>query len=470
MESKGRSLDQLFDVRAIRVKVANLSDCYTALGVIHEKWQPIPKEFDDYIANPKTNGYQSLHTAVLGPKERTLEVQIRTQAMHDYAELGVAAHWRYKEGNSASNQQDALNWLRQILDSKDDINQSDDAVDQFKAAVFSDRVYVLTPKGQAIELIAGATPLDFAYQIHTDLGHRCRGAKINNKIVPLTYILKNADVIEILTTKIPHPSRDWISPHLAYLKSPKSRTKVRAWFKQQDQEKNLSEGKLMLERELNRLHYQCDPETLLKISNKLNVSSINELYINIGSGDITLNQFLARLPINDKAQRAFNFSNIFLGDKNKLLKNTDNGIHVRGVGNLLTVIANCCKPAPPELIGGFITLNRGVSIHKADCTNFLHLLEQSPMRRIDVDWGIEPSCGVSVDIMLIAYDRADLLKDISSTISNERLKITNMKMAPSEQEGEMHLEFSVDINHIDQLSRLLDRLLQLPNIIEARRK
>lgn len=487
MENKGRSFDELFDVRAVRILVNDVGDCYTALGLIHEKWSPIPKEFDDYIANPKLNGYQSLHTAVIGPKDKTLEVQIRTTAMHDYAELGVAAHWRYKEGNKASNQQNTLNWLRQILDDKTghsednlsenmaananitDKNDTDnDVLDQFRAEVFSDHVYVITPKGQAIELIAGATPLDFAYQIHTNIGHRCRGAKINGKIVPLSHVLKNGDVVEVLTTKEPLPSRDWISPHLGYLKSAKSRAKVRSWFKQQDQEKNLHAGKVILDREFNRLHYHCSTEALLKIANKLNVSNINDLYIGLGSGDITLNQLIARLPNGEKPD-----GNIgILNQKPKSKQNTksdSNGIHVRGVGNLLTSIASCCKPAPPELIGGFITLSRGVSIHLANCSNFLNLLEQDPMRRIEVEWGEDTIFNASVDILLQAYDRPDLLKDITATISNERLKITNLQMHP-EDSGEMHFEFSVDVNHIDQLSRLLDRLTQLPNVLEARRR
>ncbi len=461
MQQKGRTFDELFDVRAVRIMVDSIADCYTMLGHIHEHWQPIPKEFDDYIANPKPNGYQSLHTAVLGPADKTLEVQIRTTTMHQHAELGVAAHWRYKEGKQAGTGQDQqLAWLRQMLD-----NNSEDAdvLEQFTAEVFTDHVYVVSPKGQAVELIAGATPLDFAYHIHTELGHRCRGAKVNGRIVPLTYELKNGDKVEVLTAKLPAPSRDWLSPHLGYLKSVRARGKVRLWFKQQDVDKNVLAGKQMLEREFSRLNLHPTQDEIKLVADKLNVTGLSELYAGLGFGDITLGQVLNRISLPEK-QSSVNTRH------QAVSLPQGRGLHVQGVGNLLTQLAVCCKPAPPELIGGFITQGRGVSIHRANCSNYLHLIEQQPERCLEVNWGDESDAHYAAEIVIEAFERASLLKDISSIIANDRIKVLRMNMQASIEDGQVCFVFTLEIQHLNQLSRVLDRINQLPNVIEAKRQ
>ncbi len=466
MENKGRTLDELFDIRAIRILVDSIPDCYLALGLVHEIWQPITKEFDDYIAHPKLNGYQSLHTAVVGPEQRTLEIQIRTHDMHTHAELGVAAHWRYKEGNQAEDQQQQLNFLRKVLENQQ-IDESVESISDMSGTVFANHVYVLTPKGEAIELIAGATPLDFAYQIHTNLGHRCRGAKVNGRIVPLTSTLHNGDRVEVLTTKLPAPSRDWLSPHLGYLQSSRARAKVRAWFKQQDADKNQLAGKQLLDKEFQRLEIQEIQDMRQRLAHQLNFPSVNELHIALGAGDITLNQVLARLPEDQRKLVPALRQKTPPKREIKDSIDTDKGLYINGMENCLTTIATCCKPVPPELIGGFLTLNRGVSIHRAQCVNFLHLVTRHPERRVDVDWIVNTQQAFGVDVRIDAEKEGDLLKELTAILSNERLKIIELKMQPNADQ--MTVLLSVEIMHLSQLSRLLDRFNALSQVIEARR-
>ncbi|MDG9729676.1 bifunctional (p)ppGpp synthetase/guanosine-3',5'-bis(diphosphate) 3'-pyrophosphohydrolase [Ignatzschineria sp. RMDPL8A] len=466
MTKKNIDFDELFDVRAVRIMVDDVATCYAVLGLVHELWTPIPKEFDDYIANPKPNGYQSLHTAVLGPENKTLEIQIRTYQMHENAELGVAAHWRYKEGSGASIDQKHLNWFRDFLhkelEEHEEINE-----DELEEGVFDDYVYVMTPAGEPIELMRGSTPLDFAYKIHTDLGHRCRGAKVNGKIVPLTYVLNNQDKVEILAGKQLQPSRDWMSPYLGYTFSNRTRAKVRAWFKAQHQENNLQAGKQMLEKELTKLNIHLAPEELQRLASRLHFGGVNELYSNIGSGDVTLNQVLTRLPSFDKQKKEEVTPDSIVRPKSKDM-DTQKGVQVRGVGSLLINMATCCRPAPPDLIGGYITLNRGVSIHRINCSNYQNMLEQNPERRIDVDWGLESEQTVLANLHVTAAPSSDVLKEVSVLASNEGLKITGMTMK-SDQNDSLLLDFTLEISHLDQLSRLLERLMQIPDIIEAYR-
>ena len=460
MRQKNLSFEQLYDIRAVRILVDTTADCYAVLGMIHELWVPIPREFDDYIANPKPNGYQSLHTVVLAPQDLTLEVQIRTHKMHNDAEKGVAAHWKYKEGRGTSIDQADLNWLREHLDRA--LEEGEEQITE--ESIFNENVFVMTPAGEPLELIAGATPLDFAYKIHTGLGNRCRGAKVNGAIVPLTYVLQNRDVVEILTGKVPNPSRDWMSPHLGYTGSSRTRSKIRSWFRAQEIESNLNAGKLMVEKELSRLNIRLSEEELRRLSSKLHCTSLNDLYANIGSGDITMAQLIARLP-GEKPKNNFD-PDLMVRPQTK---KTQSGIQVKGMGKLLTSIATCCKPAPPDLIGGYITLNRGVTIHRLNCTNYQNMLEQNPERGIDVDWGSSDERLVEADIHVLAYANVDLLQEIGQLVSTEHLKITNMNVK-TESADTRSISFTLEIKHVDQLSRLLDRINQIPAVLKAYRK
>ncbi len=460
MRQKNLSFEQLYDIRAVRILVDSTADCYAVLGMIHELWVPIPKEFDDYIANPKPNGYQSLHTVVLAPGDRALEVQIRTHKMHNDAEKGVAAHWKYKEGRGTSIDQADLNWLRDHLDRV--LEEGEEHISE--ESIFNENVFVMTPAGEPIELIAGSTPLDFAYKIHTGLGNRCRGAKVNGAIVPLTYVLQNRDVVEVLTGKLPNPSRDWMSPHLGYTGSSRTRSKIRAWFRAQEIESNLHAGKQMVEKELSRLNIRISDEELRRLAGRLHCTSLNDLYANIGAGDISMAQFIGRLP-GEKPKNNFDPELMVRPQSKK----AQSGIQVKGMGKLLTSIATCCKPAPPDLIGGYITINRGVTIHRLNCVNYLNMLAQNPEREIDVDWGTSDERLVQADIHVTAYANVDLLQEISQLVSAEHLKITNMNMK-DESGDTKSISFTLEINHVDQLSRLLDRINQIPAVLKAYRK
>ncbi|HYQ92026.1 MAG TPA: GTP diphosphokinase [Candidatus Competibacteraceae bacterium] len=469
MQRKQLPFEQIFDIRALRVMVDTVADCYAALGVVHALWNHIRHEFDNYIANPKSNGYQSLHTAVIGPEGKTLEVQIRTWDMHHHAELGVAAHWRYKEGGTqTSAYEQQIAWLRQLLEWKDDeLTDACDFLDRFKAEAFQDRVYVITPKGAVIELPQGATPLDFAYHIHTDIGHRCRGAKVNRRIVPLNYELKNGDQVNVLTAKHPAPSRDWLSPHLGYLKSARARGKVRQWFKQLDQEKNIAVGKAILEKEFQRLGVDLKQVDLQKLAEKLNFTAVDELFAAIGYGDVTTG------AVATKAQE------LILppppAPVSRLIRKpsggeTGEGIQIRGVGKLLTHMARCCKPVPFEPIVGFITHGRGVTIHRQDCPNLLNLATREQERMIEVAWGREQKAVYPVDIMIQAYDRTGLLRDISSILLQEKINVLATNTRTDPKTAIAHMLFTLEIGSVEQLSRILDKICRLSNVTDAHRQ
>jgi GTP pyrophosphokinase len=465
MQRKRLPFEQIFDIHAVRVIADTVTECYAALGVVHAQWNHIPQEFDDYIANPKDNGYQSLHTAVIGPQGKTLEVQIRTREMHEAAELGIAAHWRYKEGAAAAGRpwERQLAWLRQILDWKDE--SSSDFLDRFKTEVFQDRVFVGTPKGTIIDMPQGATPLDFAYHVHTEIGHRCRGAKVNGRIVPLTYELKSGEQVEVLTTKEGTPSRDWLSPHLGYLKTSRALGKVRAWFRHQEQEKNIQAGRAALERELRRLDVSAKQVDLQKLAEQFNYHKPDELFAALGFGTLTIGQVCAKLqglvlpPPEAPA-----------GPRKTPVPSRGGEIHIRGVGKLLTHLATCCKPTPFEPISGFITRGRGVSIHRQDCLNLLELVKQHPERIIEVSWGDGPDTTYTVMIYIEAYDRTGLLRDITSILVNEQINVLASNTRTNTHTGLARMSLSVEISDVMQLSRTLDRIAQLPNIIEVRRK
>jgi len=463
MQRKDRGLDSLFDIRAFRVLVNDVKDCYAALGVVHNLWSYLPGEFDDYIANPKDNDYRSLHTAVIGPEGKTVEVQIRSHEMHRQAELGVAAHWRYKEGGGTSAAFDQkIRFLRQLLEPSGD---GSDLLDQIRDDVFEDRVYAVSPKGDVVELPPGATPLDFAYHVHTQVGHRCRGAKIAGRIVPLTYKVQNGDQIEVITGSQPQPSRDWLSPRLGYLAGARSRAKVRSWFRQQDKDQHLRQGREILERELARLNVR-DVATD-SIAGQLKQRNVDALCIALGAGDLTPASIATALqnlrgieqPRQLRPRRA---------SKRKLAK--PDGIAVSGVGDLMCNFARCCRPVPPEAIVGYITQGRGVSIHRQDCGNFLGLNQRHPERIMEVNWGNSESATYPVDLTLRAYDRSGLIRDISTILADENANVTDLRSHTDQETLETIMDISVEIRDLPTLSTTIARLEQLTNVISVRRK
>jgi len=470
MVAKNIGFNELFDVRAVRVLVNSVAECYTVLGIVHNKWRPIPSEFDDYIATPKENNYQSLHTAVIGPDNKTLEVQIRTSRMHEHAEYGVASHWGYKEGGKQDiKYQEKITWLRQLLELKDeDIN--DDLVERFKSEIFEDRVYVLTPKGKVIDLPRGATPLDFAYHVHTEVGHHFRGAKADGKIVPIGYELQNGQQIEILTSKHTHPSRDWLNPHLGYIHSPRARAKIRAWFKQQDQERNVAEGRVILDRELQRLgiaHIQYE-----QIGERFKITKVEDFLAALGRGDITTNQVAVAVnelvfPVVDTGVGQ---SSVHLLQPTRKTY-TPGDVIVQGVGDLMTHMARCCHPVPFDGIAGYITRGRGVTIHRKDCPNLMRLQLNERERVIEVEWGsASPRRTYPVEIVVQAYDRQGLLRDVTTILSNSHLSVLSMNMHTDKKTFIAQLSFTIEVANVNQLSAALAKIEHLRNVIQVSRK
>jgi GTP pyrophosphokinase len=463
MQRKEGGLEHIFDVRAVRIFVDDVAECYAALGLVHKLWPYLPGEFDDYIANPKENDYKSLHTAVIGPGGKTLEVQIRTHEMHHHAELGVAAHWRYKEGSASTGAFDRkIHFLRGLLQPS---NGDVDLLEQIRDDVFEDRVYAVSPKGDAVELPANSTPLDFAYHVHTQIGHRCRGAKVNGRIVPLTYKIRNGDMIEIITGKQPKPSRDWLSPQLGYLGASRSRTKLRNWFRQQDKELNQKQGRDILDRELNRLNAKDVP--LDDIARTMNVADAEALCIALGAGDLTSAgvaravQKLRPKSLADEFRRPA---------RARKKSSVSDQIVVHGVGDLMCNFARCCRPVPPELIVGYITQLRGVSIHRDDCGNFLHLNAVNPERVIEVSWGEASDAMYAASLALEAYDRGGLLRDISNVLADEKATVEGVNARTDKIRMLVLMDFSLSVKDLPALSRVISRLEQVPNVASVRRK
>jgi len=464
MQRKGLAFEQVMDVLAVRIQVETIADCYAALGIVHGLWPYIPGEFDDYIATPKENNYRSLHTAVVGPARLPLEVQIRTREMHAHAELGVAAHWQYKEGRKAeASFQQKINWLRQLLEPARS-GAEPDLLDGLQAEIFEDRVYALSPRGEVVDLPRDSTPLDFAYHVHTNLGHRCRGARVNGRMVPLDYKLANGDSVEIITGKQPNPSRDWLVPALGYLASPRNRSKVRSWFRKQDEGQNREQGREMLERELDRLGVRAPP--LPEILDELGLPNLDALYLGLGEGELTLAQVAGAVHRRLRDQepqkpRAFKTA----------AASQPTGMVIDGVGDLLSSFARCCRPVPPESIAGYITLGRGVSIHRADCANLLRMRDQQPQRVLAVDWGRpSPERTFPAAVTIHAFDRKGLTRDVTSVLADEHISITAMNVATNSAENTAQLDLTVTVHGLDELSRLLSRFASLPNVISARRR
>ncbi len=466
MRRKGLDFHQIFDVRAVRVLVKGVPDCYAALGVVHMLWQFIPGEFDDYIATPKENNYRSIHTAVIGPEGKTVEVQIRTQDMHQQAELGVAAHWRYKEGvRRDAGFEQKIAWLRSLLEWKDEVADAADFVDQFKSEVFEDRVYLFTPKGNVIDLPMGATPLDFAYTIHTEVGHRCRGAKVNGHIVPLTYKLKTGEQVEVLTIKKGGPSRDWLNPHLGYLHTSKARTKVQYWFKQQNYENNAAAGRAILERELHRLGLA--DVNYDRLAQKLGVGKVDDFLASIGRGDTRTAQIVS--AVQELLEPREREVKIF-APRGVAAPARGASIQIQGVGNLMTHMARCCRPVPGDPIVGYITRGRGVTIHRRDCANALRSRNDAHERLVEVDWGTETTNTYPVDIQISAFDRQGLLRDITALLANEKINVIAVNTLSDKLQHIARMTLTVEIPDSHKLSQVLAQISQLPNVLEVRRR
>nr|WP_266171542.1 bifunctional (p)ppGpp synthetase/guanosine-3',5'-bis(diphosphate) 3'-pyrophosphohydrolase [Dyella subtropica] len=465
MQRKELEFSDLYDIRAIRVLVDSVGDCYGALGVVHSLWPHLPGEFDDYIARPKGNDYRSLHTAVIGPHGKTLEVQIRTHEMHRINELGVAAHWRYKEGGSGDSEFEAkIAWMRRLLEPKTEGSEGDLAA-ELHTELMEDRVYVLTPKGEVVDLPRGATVLDFAYHVHTEVGHRCRGAKVNGRIVPLTFQPHSGDRIEILTAKTAEPSRDWLSAHHGYLHTSRAREKVRNWFRRSAHDANLAAGRTMFERELRRL--ALPSADIGKLPAHFHVKQLDDVLVSLALGEITPGQIARALqeteaPLTDMTQSA-----LPVASRHTTLDHS--ALSIEGVGNLLTTLARCCQPLPGDVVRGFVTRGRGVSVHRADCTSLARLAKRDPDRVIEVEWGKAAAQAYEVDVELHGYDRKGLQKDVTSVISNSGTHIIASSSRVFTRTGEVEMRFTLRVRDYEQLSTLLGRLVALPNVVEARR-
>ena len=467
MQKKQLAFDQLYDIRAVRIITERVQDCYAALGLVHTSWRHLPTEFDDYIATPKQNGYQSIHTVVIGPQGRAVEIQIRTRQMHEDAELGVAAHWKYKEGSQHGREgyDEKIGWLRKLLQWQEELVDSADLAEELRNQVTEDRVYVFTPKGDIVDLPLGSTPLDFAYYVHSSVGHRCIGAKISGRIVPFTYQLKTGDQVEILTGREQNPSRDWLNPHLGYLKSSRARSKVQYWFRQQDKDKNLAAGRDLLDSELAKLNLPMEHPA--KVLQRFNVNSMDELLVGIGGGDIKLTQVVHYLQ---SQQPKTNEPEIDPRLKQKpSAPRVQSDVVVQGVGNLLTHMAGCCQPLPGDAIIGYITQGRGIAVHRDDCDQFKLMEAQHPERVVDATWGDQYASGYAVDIRILAHDRNGLLRDITSILANEKANVTQMNSYSNIKEQSVVINMTLELYNQDSLNKLLSKVSQVPDVLEARR-
>ena len=462
MQRKQLAFEQVFDVRAVRVVVASIPDCYAALGVVHGLWTYIPGEFDDYIATPKGNFYRSIHTAVIGPQSRSVEVQIRTREMHEHAELGVAAHWTYKEGGTRDAQyEQKIQWVRRLLEPQDGGDR--DFLESMRSELFEDRVYALTPKGEVVDLPRGATPLDFAYNVHSSLGHRCRGAKVNGRIVPLTQSLSNGEIVEIITGKQEAPSRDWLAPEQGYLLSARNRAKVRAWFRKQDVSGNRSAGRAIAERELTRI--AARPEHFSALVRELQARDAEHLHQLLGEGEITVTQLLqaAERLIEPQAQHPT------IRPSRPAGRRRGAPVEIEGVGDLPTTLARCCAPLRPQPITGYLTLGRGVTIHRSDCPSLNRMRSVKPERVLNVEWNTDESATLGVQIGVSAYDRRGLVRDVSDILALERLSIEAMTTTTDREAGTAYVSITLGVADLEQLARVLRRLSAVPNVMHARR-
>ncbi|WP_371195451.1 GTP diphosphokinase [Glaciecola sp. SC05] len=467
MQKKRLDFEQLYDIRALRIIADRLQDCYAALGIVHSHFRHIPKEFDDYIATPKQNGYQSIHTVVVGPQGKSIEIQIRTSQMHQDAELGVAAHWKYKEGANSkqATADDRVNWLRKILQWQEEMAESGNLIEEFRSQVFEDRVYVFTPKGDVIDLPKGATPLDFAYYIHSNVGHRCTGAKVSDRIVPFTYKLQTGDQVSVLTSKNATPSRDWMHPGLGYVHTARARATIHSYFKKQDKDKNGEAGKELLERELNKFNIPL--KHAAELLDKYNVKTIDDLYAAIGTGDVrvmavvnTLQQKYAPPepePIVPKTVK-------------RRANNSNQPIIAEGVGNLLSTLAKCCQPVAGDDIIGYITLGKGVSVHKENCSQLENLLKIHPEREIEVSWADnDTATSFSTTLDVHAYDRDGLLRDMTTELSNEKIGLLGVNSLSNTKDNTALIKLTVEVANASVLNKLIVRLRNISGVLDINR-
>jgi GTP pyrophosphokinase len=471
MRRKQIGIDALYDIRALRILVDSVRDCYTALGIVHHLWTPLPGEFDDYIAKPKANNYRSLHTAVLGPEGKPLEVQIRTREMHRHSEYGVAAHWRYKEGDARTDRRDAgfddrIAWLRQILDWKDAVADTGEWLSAFRSSLFTDSIYVLTPQGKVVDLPQGSTPIDFAYAVHTSLGHRCRGARVDGQMVPLDYTLANGQQVEIIAAKQGGPSRDWLNPDLGYVQSHRARAKVRQWFNAQQHDQTLAQGRAMVERELARLGH-----TALKldaVAAKAGFARTDELFVAFARDEINSRQVQSAIAALTQPVAPPAPAEPEVVTRRSRADSSGHGILVVGVDRLLTGLARCCKPAPPDAIVGFITRGKGVTIHRASCANVARIRAREPERLIDAQWGAPRDQLFPVDIVVEASDRQGLLRDISELLAREKINVTAVNTQTRQHQARM--AFTLEVESIVQLRRALQFARDIPGVFTAERR
>jgi guanosine-3',5'-bis(diphosphate) 3'-pyrophosphohydrolase len=458
MIEKGKSFDLVRDVRGIRLIVPDVAACYAVLGLIHIRWRPIPGEFDDYIAAPKDNFYQSLHTVIIYDDGKPVEVQIRTHEMNENAEIGIAAHWRYKEGGERGKYDERINWLRRVMEWKQDVDDAQEFVDSMKTDVFKDRVYVFTPHGDIIDLPAGSTPIDFAYHVHTTVGDRCRGAKVNNKLVPLDYTLKTGEQVEILTAKQGGPSRDWLNQNLGLVHTQRARSKIKAWFKKQNREQNITQGKELLEHEIQRLGLVELDEAALKALGHNYGRTPEELYDALGCGDLTISRVV------NKLLEAKESEDILVAVPASSDSISTEAVTVLGLKGLLTAMAKCCNPTPGDEIIGYITRGHGATIHRQDCPNILRIKDRE--RLVKVSWG-ENVRTYPVPIRIRAFDRQGLMGDITTLLNSESVNIVDVQVGISKNLADLNLV--IEVRDIAQLSRMLARIENLPNVLEAQR-
>lgn len=471
MERKKVPFDEIYDVTALRLLVPTVEDCYKILSTVHAKWHHIKKEFDDYIVKPKPNGYRSIHTAIIGPGARNVEIQIRTYAMHEESELGVAAHWVYKEGgkNSKAGYDAKIAWLRNLIDWQKEIVRSGEQEKEAYSHIFDDRVYVFTPNGDVLDFPRGSTPLDFAYNIHTDIGHRCRGAKVNDVMVPLNYQLEMGDKVEVLTGKEPHPSRDWLSAQRGYLMTPRAKAKVHHWFRIQDYDKNKVAGADLFDKEARRgkekLHLT---QTVLE---KFNFHNKDDLFSALGHGDLSIGAVISAILAERHGEQLHTIAPAVIEKKRPIKKAlTNSAIEISGVSNLLTHYARCCKPVPGDLIIGYVTLGHGVSIHRQDCQNVSDKNDLNPDRLIEVNWGDTAEVQYSIDLSILANNNSDVLGNISSYLANEKIALHSLTSQVDKKDHTMIIQLTIELSSTITLSKVIARLGQLPNILEVSRR
>ena len=470
MSRKNLDFSKIYDIRAVRILVPELRDCYATLGIVHSLWRHISNEFDDYIANPKENGYRSLHTAVIGPDGKVLEVQIRTNAMHEDAELGVCAHWLYKGTDINAKDQgyeQKIAWLRQVLEWQEDLDDLPRFFGELRSDINPDRIYVFTPEGHVVDLPTEATPVDFAYRVHTEVGNKCRGAKVDGRIVPLTYRLNTGEQVEILTHPAAHPSRDWLYPDSGYIHTARARAKVAHWFKLQDRDKNIEEGRQLVLHEMDRLDLVDEP--LHDVARQLNMKAVEDMFAAVGAGDLRLGQIIHQL-LKQADTNTHRQQELPLLRRHEASKSdAADDVFIEGVGNLMTQMAQCCHPVPGDDIRGYVTIGRGVTVHRSDCENLLHLAAMESRRVLQVSWGRRPGKLYPVEMVISAYDRTGLLSDVSALLANEKVNVVAVNTRSDQGDNTASMSLTVEVDSLERLARVMNRIEQLPNVVKTRR-